>query len=405
MSSQLLQHSVLSPTIPEDESALEHNTNQRHTMWWSHKTPAVKHEQRTPPADTFAPLDFVVPAGASTLDKATLVDKIRGAIIGNGIGDAIGVITEFSNKDSVIREFGKDHDFTFADPSRFPRGDWTDDTDQMVAILDMLIENGHVSPYDFAERLEFWIQNGFPDLGDTCGMGLGGTVAQSVFNSGFHEDPWGSAEDTWLSRNKQAAANGAGQSTATPEETRALADRALRLAEAKLDPQYLEEFRRYCTAQRVEDLQLDEYRAIGYTMKCIGSGFYALTCGKDFRTVINEITQEAGDADTNGAVAGAMLGCKVGYSHLPQDWVRGLAWHDWLMQKIDRLLVKMGLLDAPAAPPAPAAPYPERSFAARKARRAAAAAAAPAHPAPAPAPIEVTERQDPLLGEPPVEGG
>jgi len=38
-------------------------------------------------------IDFRVPPGATTLDRATLVDKIRGAIIGNGIGDAIGVCT------------------------------------------------------------------------------------------------------------------------------------------------------------------------------------------------------------------------------------------------------------------------------------------------------------------------
>jgi len=48
----------------------------------------------------------------------------------------------------------------------------------------MMIENKHISPLDFAERLDFWISNGFPELGDTCGMGLGGTVASSVFQVG-----------------------------------------------------------------------------------------------------------------------------------------------------------------------------------------------------------------------------
>jgi len=289
----------------------------------------------------------------------------------------------------------------------------------MISILDMLLENQHVSPFDFAERLAFWIDNGFPELGDSCGMGLGGTVAASVFRDNFFRDPWRAAEHTWLERNKQAAANGAvmrtsvlgiprfhdlqavsdqaeaiskvthvdtrciascvgccaaiamvlqGQSTATMEDTRALADRALRLAEAKLDPQYLDEFRRYCTARDVTELRLDEPSKIGYTFKCVGSGFYALTCGKDFRTVINEITQEAGDADTNGACAGAMLGAKVGYSNLPRDWVRGLKWHDWLMQKIDRLLVLMGLMEPPAVPRPLAAPYPNNTFAIHKAR-------------------------------------
>ena len=46
---------------------------------------------------------------------------------------------------------------------------------------------------------------------------------------------------------------------------------------------------------------------------------------------------QAGDADTNGAVAGALLGCKIGYSNLPSSWKDGLLqqqW-EWLDNKIE----------------------------------------------------------------------
>jgi len=39
---------------------------------------------------------------------------------------------------------------------------------------------------------------------------------------------------------------------------------------------------------------------------------------------------QAGDADTNGAVAGALLGCKLGASELPDSWRDGLKHKDWL---------------------------------------------------------------------------
>ena len=39
---------------------------------------------------------------------------------------------------------------------------------------------------------------------------------------------------------------------------------------------------------------------------------------------------QAGDADTNGAVAGALLGCKLGASKLPDSWLNGLKHKDWL---------------------------------------------------------------------------
>ena len=42
------------------------------------------------------------------------------------------------------------------------------------------------------------------------------------------------------------------------------------------------------------------------------------------KDVLNELILAGGDADTNGAVAGALLGCRLGFSQLPQDrdmWV------------------------------------------------------------------------------------
>ena len=45
---------------------------------------------------------------------------------------------------------------------------------------------------------------------------------------------------------------------------------------------------------------------------------------------------QAGDADTNGAVAGALLGCKIGFRHLPKTWLKGLKHKDWLDDMLNR---------------------------------------------------------------------
>ena len=68
----------------------------------------------------------------------------------------------------------------------------------------------------------------------------------------------------------------------------------------------------------------------------MGCGFYALWSDRNFMTTIMELTMEGGDAgisvnipilivpDTNCAVAGAVLGCKLGYRALPEDWLYGI---------------------------------------------------------------------------------
>lgn len=48
------------------------------------------------------------------------------------------------------------------------------------------------------------------------------------------------------------------------------------------------------------------------------------------------LRRQGGDADTNGAVAGALLGCKLGTSALPPSWVNELKHKDWLDYHINR---------------------------------------------------------------------
>ena len=50
---------------------------------------------------------------------------------------------------------------------RWKKGDWTDDTDQMLLILQMVCElNGEVDAKDFARRLLHWARHGIEELGD-----------------------------------------------------------------------------------------------------------------------------------------------------------------------------------------------------------------------------------------------
>ncbi len=55
---------------------------------------------------------------------------------------------------------------------------------------------------------------------------------------------------------------------------------------------------------------------------------------------------QGGDADTNGAVAGALLGCKLGASKIPETWISGLKHKKWLDKKINRS-VKIRYFEVP----------------------------------------------------------
>jgi ADP-ribosylglycohydrolase len=110
----------------------------------------------------------------------------------------------------------------------------------------------------------------------------------------------------------------------------------------------------YITSMTLEELQLDEgmsqgagYKAnigapIGFTYKCLGAAFWAFReClrredevpgfahhpGVDqviFLDVLRAVIRAGGDTDTNGAVAGAMLGSFLGAKGTPDNLILGL---------------------------------------------------------------------------------
>ncbi|XP_028414475.1 ADP-ribose glycohydrolase ARH3-like [Dendronephthya gigantea] len=329
-------------------------------------------------------------------DSVVLVNQIKGVLYGNCIGDAIGLLTEFMDKQEAQLSYGVGADLEYKQKvfdghrCHWKEGDWTDDSDQMILILRTLVHNhGKFDEKDFANKLKYWVRHGYPELGDTGGCGLGRTTASVLSHRDFLKDPHRAARDVWEGSGRYIAPNGGVMRTSilgtmefydldkvientknacmvTHADPRCIAScvavtiaialmlqRKFELnngeqnveeimkvaycyAEKEIkDPQHKKELKEHMFAESLDKLELDSQRAIGYTFKCMGAGFWAFR-QKNFREAIQAITMEAGDADTNCAVAGALLGCKVGFKKLPESWVNGLYNREWLEKEIKR---------------------------------------------------------------------
>jgi len=338
-----------------------------------------------------------------------IVDKILGCIYGNCLGDAYGLATEFMDKAEVLEEYGDKPNIPFPDfsrnhhNSRWVKGDWTDDSDQMILIIECLLEGkGTLSETLFAQKLVNWIKRGFPELGDWGGMGLGMTVGMVCSHNQFLSEPHEASEAVWEKLNRNAAANGAvmrtsvlgcyqyqnmdkvientdkiarvthhdprcrascvaitsiiarilqGKPCGTSDECEALIKEAYDLAcKHVTDKDQKAIMTEYFNHKNVEAMKLDEKNAIGFTLKCMACGLYGLRSQKGFKRTLLDVIIEAGDADTNGAVCGAVLGCKLGYSGLPKQWVAAMPHKKWLDKKVVALLKLMGVLDAKDKP-------------------------------------------------------
>jgi len=314
-------------------------------------------------------------------------DRVRGVLYGQAVGDALGLGTEFLSRAEVaeyypggLRNFGQIVQDRHR--SRWVRGDWTDDTDQMLCILDSLLEHRALVIPDIAARLHRWAFSG--------GMGIGETVAAVLCAPDFLAAPPAAVRRVWEAGGRRAAANGGVMRTSvlgvwdhsSPERIRRNAEDVCRIthydprcvascvavslavaalvagaAVAQVVPSVaqvaesyhpgLQDWLRLVLEQPLEDLDLDEGlntgepNTIGYTLKALGAGLWAVSHAASFADGVLRIVHEGGDADTNAAVAGALLGARDGFSSIPAEWVGGLAAESELRSRAERLLVML----------------------------------------------------------------
>lgn len=375
--------------------------------------------------DTKSRQDDVIAASwnkfVANIEPGSPQDKIIGMIYGHALGDAVGLQTEFKFCGD-LDEIQFPYDRSIRD---FPKCDWTDDTDHLILVMLSLIENKiKLDECDIAERLKNWTMSGFPELGDTFGMGLGGTMNMVIRHNKFLTEPMIAAGEIWNNSGKKLASNGslmrtsiigtlpdlshatqtaANLSKITHYDSRCVAacvfqstiihlltygqvltqsedvDRLLNAAwiEARpfiLNSSDLVEFgnlrhqptpksyydQRFKTREdeflhwisvgyndNLQKLNLDEQVKRGFVLKCLACSIYVMqmiyislrthqTIG--FKKFISTLALEAGDADTNCAVAGATLGAHLGYLALPMDWIAALPNRNWLNEIIMKFI-------------------------------------------------------------------
>jgi ADP-ribosylglycohydrolase len=93
----------------------------------------------------------------------------------------------------------------------------------------------------------------------------------------------------------------------------------------------------------IQHLHLDpgSEQGMGYTLRTLAAAFWALQNAPSYKYGILAIIHEGGDADTNAAVTGALLGARFGYESLPEPWVKGLVYGDQLHEKAEQLLEQL----------------------------------------------------------------
>ncbi|MCC9642469.1 ADP-ribosylglycohydrolase family protein [Rhodopirellula sp. JC740] len=287
-------------------------------------------------------------------------DAIVGCILGTAIGDAIGLPYEGVSPERSRRLLGPPDRHRFV----FGRGMISDDTEHTCMVAQSLIESdGDVELFTkrFASRLRWWVialpagvgkataraglklwLGASPEKAGVYSAGNGPAMRAALFGATM-DDRAKMLEfiraSTRLTHTDRKAEFGAiavalaaqhARQNPTVDAERWLAEVADACGEAASE--LIELLRRAIHSVKVGELTTDFARSIdlkdsvsGYTYHTVPVAVHAwLSHSKNLRAAIRSTIECGGDADTTAAIVGGIVGCGVGESGLPDDWLSGI---------------------------------------------------------------------------------
>lgn len=274
-------------------------------------------------------------------------DKVRGALYGVAIGDALGGPLEFMNAEQIKQKYsGRVTEMVGGGWLSLTPGETTDDTAMTLAVCEGIMENPSAPIEAIGRRFIEWVDTAPKDIGMTCSRAIG--IARTNLSTGMAaEAAWDAAGKATAKENgNRSGGNGAlmrtiGTALAYEDED----DRAnytTRIAEMTHYDDLSSDICRYY-ADAVHHFIKDERDAgvrtldmmsvygfgscvnpSGWVQDSMECAYLAFTTETDFENVLIKAVNLGGDADTIGAITGGLAGAYYGYDAIPQRWIEAI---------------------------------------------------------------------------------
>jgi ADP-ribosyl-[dinitrogen reductase] hydrolase len=288
-------------------------------------------------------------------------ERARGVLLGLAVGDALGAAVEWLHPVQIRARYGgalRD----MVGSATWQRGEWTDDTAMALELATSLAEKGVYDEDDVFSRYVMWARSGPKDIGSTISAALmrartvsearaaaaefhrrsGGKSAGNgslmrtapiavryrtdpgavervsrLESSLTHHDPLAGDACTWLNLTLAALICGRRLPHSTSTVGRAAQD---------------------ALTASPELLAAEAQEQMGYVLTALRIGFAAAFGQADFEAAVVFAVNLGGDADTNGAVAGALAGGRFGAGAIPERWIEPLLARERIGGLANRLL-------------------------------------------------------------------
>ncbi len=289
------------------------------------------------------------------------VDRVRGSIYGAAVGDALGATVEFMPQAEIRRRYGVLKDIVGGGWLNLQPGEWTDDTEMMLAVAEGIIADPEDPVPHIGDAFLRWEQSNPPDIGGTTRAAF--FKFRTLKKDISAKERWFKAAQDIHARAGHTAGNGAlmrtlpvgiayrdpetiyrqavdiarmthwdiragltcaiysiaVQNILTGEENEYVALSSAGRTIRRIDTEHEEELKEILGAPIMRDGS--NLRPTGYTVDSFHCAVWAFITSKDFEDAVVRAVNLGGDADTIGAIAGGLAGAYWGYEAIPDRWL------------------------------------------------------------------------------------
>jgi ADP-ribosyl-[dinitrogen reductase] hydrolase len=306
----------------------------------------------------------VIGSAPPSVHLPDVLDRARGAFLGLALGDALGATVEFMTASEIQERHGVHRDLSGGGWLRLKPGAVTDDTEMSLALARAIDARGGFDLQAVAEAFAAWMKGRPTDVGNTCRAGIRRFIIEGTLQG--EPGAWNAGNGAamrvlpvaLLTLGDEAALarlaveqgrlthhhplSDAGTALVGRLVQRAVLGRSMRQLQFVADE-----------ATRAEPrFRWDPYRGLstGYIVDTVQTVLHFLFTTRSFEACLTAVVNQGGDADTTGAIAGAIAGAYYGPEELPIRWLKRL--DAGLRAELERLAGRLVAL-SPAARGAP----------------------------------------------------
>ena len=264
--------------------------------------------------------------------------RARAAFLGLALGDALGATTEFMTPTEIRNQYKVHRNIIGGGWLHLKPGRVTDDTEMALCVARAIVDRGGWELPAIADNFVAWMKGKPIDIGSTCRKGIRDYLLNGTVEQPYSDNDAGNGalmrllptalftlgDDTLLRR---CAIEQAHLTHHHPLSDAACLTfgRMIQAALCGADRFALHALARDLIAAYPK-FHFNDYRghAGGYVVETMQTVLHYFFTTNNFEDCLTGIVNQGGDADTTGAIGGALAGAFYGMEQLPRAWRKKL---------------------------------------------------------------------------------